>query len=162
MVIFPWQVWQKEGRLYCDADYKKKFVPRCADCSGFILGVRQRQGFEIELCRIQMKTVDSFKILPPHGYYLTLMMETVKLVTGVYPSPGGNLAPRTLFLFCEFCTILSFKDYILLLLRVARRVWQRGQDSMNTRAGKACFCMQWTKSFKIYPVCSCLDIFRYS
>ena len=35
----PHQVWQKEGRLYCDADYKKKFVPRCADCSGFILGV---------------------------------------------------------------------------------------------------------------------------
>ena len=33
------QVWQKEGRLYCDSDYKKKFVPRCADCSGFILGV---------------------------------------------------------------------------------------------------------------------------
>ena len=69
MVIFPWQVWQKEGRLYCDADYKKKFVPRCADCSGFILGVRQRQGFEIELCRIQMKTVDFLKIFPRHGNY---------------------------------------------------------------------------------------------
>ena len=151
-------MWQKEGRLYCDADYKKKFVPRCADCSGFILGVRQRQGFEIELCRIQMKTVNFWK-----SYHLmVIMMETVKLVTGVYPSPGGNLAPWTLFLFCELRRILSLHDYILLLLRVARRVWQRAQDSMNTRAGKACFCMQWTKSFTIYPVCRCLDIFRYS
>ena len=104
------------------------------------------------------------KICPPHGNYQTLIMETVKLVTGVYPSPGGNLAPRTLFLFCEFYRVLSFNDYILLLLRVARRVWQRGQDSMNTRAGKACFCIHWTRNLFsfLYPVSRYLDIFRYS
>ena len=65
-----------------------------------------------------MKTVDFLK-----SYHLmVIMMETVKLVTGVYPSPWGNLAPRTLFLFCEFYRVLSYNDYILLLLRVARRV----------------------------------------
>lgn len=31
------KVFQKDGKLYCDLDYKKRFVPRCASCSGFIL-----------------------------------------------------------------------------------------------------------------------------
>ena len=43
------QVWQKEGRLYCDADYKKKFVPRCAHCSGFILGVKTNLSLSLYL-----------------------------------------------------------------------------------------------------------------
>ncbi len=34
------KVFQKDGRLYCDRDYKTKFVPRCAMCSEFILQVR--------------------------------------------------------------------------------------------------------------------------
>ncbi len=33
------QVFQKEGRLYCDSDYKRNFVPRCAQCSEFIMQV---------------------------------------------------------------------------------------------------------------------------
>ena len=31
------KVFQKDGLLYCEMDYKKMFVPRCAACSGFIL-----------------------------------------------------------------------------------------------------------------------------
>eukprot|EP00092_Neocalanus_flemingeri_P027310 GFUD01029621.1.p1 GENE.GFUD01029621.1~~GFUD01029621.1.p1 ORF type:complete len:187 (+),score=44.70 GFUD01029621.1:118-678(+) len=31
------KVFQKDGALFCDHDYKKRFVPRCASCSGFIL-----------------------------------------------------------------------------------------------------------------------------
>ncbi|TRY79206.1 hypothetical protein TCAL_01994 [Tigriopus californicus] len=30
------KVYQKDGKLYCDGDYKKRFVPRCAFCSGYI------------------------------------------------------------------------------------------------------------------------------
>ena len=33
------KVFQKDGLLYCEMDYKKMFVPRCAACSGFILTV---------------------------------------------------------------------------------------------------------------------------
>ena len=33
------KVFQKDGLLYCEVDYKKRFVPRCAACSGFILSV---------------------------------------------------------------------------------------------------------------------------
>ena len=33
------KVFQKDGLLYCEMDYKKMFVPRCAACSGFILNV---------------------------------------------------------------------------------------------------------------------------
>ena len=33
------KVFQKEGLLFCEVDYKKRFVPRCAACSGFILSV---------------------------------------------------------------------------------------------------------------------------
>ena len=33
------KVFQKDGLLYCEMDYKKRFVPRCAACSGFILSV---------------------------------------------------------------------------------------------------------------------------
>ena len=32
-------VFQKNGSLYCETDYKKNFVPRCAFCSGFIMKV---------------------------------------------------------------------------------------------------------------------------
>ena len=32
-------VFQKNGELYCETDYKKNFVPRCAFCSGFIMKV---------------------------------------------------------------------------------------------------------------------------
>ena len=34
-------VFQKNGELYCETDYKRNFVPRCAFCSGFIMKVRQ-------------------------------------------------------------------------------------------------------------------------
>ena len=35
-------MFQKDGGLlFCEVDYKKRFVPRCAACSGFILSVSQ-------------------------------------------------------------------------------------------------------------------------
>ena len=37
------KVFQKDGLLYCEMDYKKMFVPRCAACSGFILTVGLRR-----------------------------------------------------------------------------------------------------------------------
>ena len=35
-------VFQKNGDLYCETDYKKNFVPRCAFCSGFIMKVNNK------------------------------------------------------------------------------------------------------------------------
>ena len=32
-------VFQKDGSLYCEVDYKHKFVPKCAYCFGFIMKV---------------------------------------------------------------------------------------------------------------------------
>ena len=33
-------VYQKDGLLYCERDYKKLFVPRCSSCRGHIMKVR--------------------------------------------------------------------------------------------------------------------------
>ena len=32
-------VYQKDGLLYCERDYKKLFVPRCSSCRGHIMKV---------------------------------------------------------------------------------------------------------------------------
>ena len=32
-------VFEKEGKLYCDKDYKANFVPKCAKCSEYITEV---------------------------------------------------------------------------------------------------------------------------
>ncbi len=29
----------RDGKLYCDADYKRKFVPKCAKCQDYITSV---------------------------------------------------------------------------------------------------------------------------
>ena len=32
-------VFQKDGKLFCELDYKQKFVPKCAFCTDFIMKV---------------------------------------------------------------------------------------------------------------------------
>ena len=31
------------GKVYCEMDFKRKFAPRCEECSDFILGVNEVQ-----------------------------------------------------------------------------------------------------------------------
>ena len=34
------RAFQIAGNIYCEIDFKRKFAPRCEECSDFIIGVR--------------------------------------------------------------------------------------------------------------------------
>ena len=35
------RAYEIDGKLYCEIDFKRKFAPRCEECSDFIIGVRE-------------------------------------------------------------------------------------------------------------------------
>ena len=83
LLYFPFRlkdakVYQKDGQLFCESDYKRKFVPRCGFCSGFILDVSMHHS----LWQASAILLIVYRQLKFSGF----------LVVGLRPSPGPELA----------------------------------------------------------------------